>query len=188
MKTPLLTSIGAMYAPATAGNAHTAPVCADTIQTSSQPQKTQPGANPDDHFSDEDRAILAMPGLAIETTIKKMYAANPVIKDVLENGYAAAPSDWKVDGNADESKSGIDMKIAGTLCYWLKRYGVPAIVKVMSNSAIHREKHDRDDYLLRTVQTAYESAKKFYPAANYKKLSPEDKIKLNRWLESKKGA
>ena len=187
--TPMLQSINTLQTHQKATqNAHTAPVTTNTTQTLNPDLKTQPGANPNAHFSESDKEILAMPGLSIETTIKKMYAANPVIENILKNGYAAAPSDWKVDGNADESKSGIDMKIAGTLCYWLKRYGIPAIVKVMSHSAIHREKHDRDDYLLRTVQTAYESAEKFYPAANYKKLSPEEKIKLNRWLESKKGA
>lgn len=182
----MLECFTALYNPTeNATNAHTAPTHADATQTSSPDIKAQPEANPDADFSDDDKAILAMPGLSIETTIKKMYTANPAIKEVLEKGYEAAPLEWK--NAADSSKSGVDMKVAGKLCFWLYRYGVPAIVKVMERSALYRDSK-AEDYLTRTVQHAFESAEKFYPAVYWQKLSPEQKNQFQNWLNSKKGA
>lgn len=181
----ILESITALYNVAeTPVEAHTAPVCTDTIQTSDPDLKTQPGAIPQAILSDIDKEILAMPALSIDTTIKKMYASNPIIKDVLKNGHDAAPSDWTT---TDKSKSTIDMKASGILCYWLYRYGVKEIVKVMEQSALYRDTK-ADDYLTRTVQAAYDAAEKFYPAVNFKKLSPDEKQKLSDWLQAKKGA
>lgn len=184
--TPMLQSINTLQTHQKATqNAHIAPVTTNTTQTLNPALKTQPGANPNARFSESDKEILAMPGLSIETTIKKMYAANPAIKEVLEKGYEAAPPEWK--NAADSSKSGVDMEIAGKLCFWLYRYGVPAIVKVMERSALYRDSK-AEDYLTRTVQHAFESAKKFYPAVYWQKLSPEQKTQFQNWLNSKKGA
>lgn len=171
--------------PVTPNNAHTTTVTGQTTKTITPTAETPYRSNPDAGFSDED--VLSLPKLALETTIKKMYAANPVLQRVLAEGYATAPTDWFIKSeNADESRSGVDMKVAGILAYWLKRYGTTAIVAIMERSALYRPDRKGKDYLTNTVQTAVDSAEKFFPAVNYQKLSPTEKEKLSEWLDSKK--
>lgn len=136
-------------------------------------------------ISPEQKQILTLPGLDMNTVIKKMYEANPELKSVLEQGYSAVPDKW-IDGLSDKSPSGIDMKIAGTLCHWLYRYGKNAIITLLEESAICRnEKNEKNKtYLINTVNKAYDSKKKFFHAVDFQKLNNKQKQEYKKLTEA----
>ena len=136
-------------------------------------------------ISPEQKQILRLPGIDINKAIEKMYEANPDLKLVLEQGYSAVPYEW-IDGLSDKSPSGIDMKVTGTLCHWLYRYGKNAIITLLEESAICRnEKNDKNNaYLINTVNKAYDSKEKFFYAVDFQKLNNKQKQEYKKLTEA----
>lgn len=179
---PILTSISMLK---TAENAHTAMAHSNATNTSNPDLKTLYGANQNAHFTALDLQILQMPAKPMQTVINEMYKKNPAIKNVLECGYDAFPTEW-YNTLSDKSPSGIDMRIVGTLVFWLYRYGIAAVTDIIMQSALRDKK---EQYWKHTVETAFRGAEKFYGAAiDIKKLSTTDKRKYFAWLNKKKGA
>lgn len=167
---PLFTCVAAIYTTGTPGNARTGTVDEGTTNHTNPQFKIAPGANPNRHFSGDDWYILSFPAKPIDDVIQKMYESNPDIKNVMEQGYDAFPDEW-YNQLSDKTPSGIDMRIVGTLVFWLYRYGPDAVVDIILNSAISRDK--KREYWTHTVKTAFQSAKKFYGGAIDKnKLTP----------------
>ena len=76
------------------------------------------------------------------------------------------------------------MRIVGTLVFWLYRYGPDAVVDIILNSAISRDK--KRDYWTHTVKTAFQSAKKFYGGAIDKdKLTPLQEQFYNKYVRQR---
>ena len=176
---PILTSISQLK---TTGNARTASVSDDTTNISNPQIQTQHRAFSNAHFSALDHEVLQMPAKPIKQVIEAMYKRNPAIKTVLERGYDAFPADW-YNALSDKSPSGIDMRIVGTLTFWLYRYGCSAVVDVIMQSALRDKK---EKYWQHTVDTAFHSAKKFYGGAiNISKLTADQKRKYFNWLQKK---
>ena len=135
-----------------------------------------------------DQKILDMPGLDLNEALEKMFENEPILQDVLENGYSAVPPDWLVSKKADDTNSGIDMKIAGLLSYWLYRYGPETIIEIMEQSAIYRNDKN-ENYLNQTVSKAYKEIYEngiFYSAVKRKKISVSQNKYLDAWLEQQK--
>ena len=180
---PLITSVSAIYATGTPGNAHTDAVGEGAINHTNPSIKIAPGANPNRHFSGDDWYILSFPAKPIDDVIQKMYESNPDIKNVMEQGYDGFPNEW-YNQLSDKTPSGIDMRIVGTLVFWLYRYGPDAIVDIILNSAISRDK--KRDYWTHTVKTAFQSAKKFYGGAIDKdKLTPLQEQFYNKYIRQR---
>ena len=166
---PLFTCVAAIYTTGTPGNARTEAVDEGTTNHTNPQFKIAPGANPNRHFSGDDWYILSFPAKPIDDVIQKMYESNPDIKNVLENGYDAFPDEW-YNQLSDKTPSGIDMRIVGTLTFWLYRYGEDAVVDFIMQSALRDKK---ETYWKRTVSKAFQSAEKFYvKAIDKNKLKP----------------
>lgn len=182
-ETPVFTCIAAIYTAGTNGNARTDAAGEGMINHTNPSIKIAPGANPNRHFSGDDWYILSFPAKPIDDVIQKMYESNPDIKNVLENGYDAFPDEW-YNQLSDKTPSGIDMRIVGTLVFWLYRYGPDAVVDIILNSAISRDK--KRDYWTHTVKTAFQSAKKFYGGAIDKdKLTPLQEQFYNKYIRQR---
>ena len=136
-------------------------------------------------ISPEQKQILRLPGIDINKAIENMYEANPELKSVLEQGYSAVPDEW-IDDLSDKSPSGIDMKVTGTLCHWLYRYGKNAIITLLEESAICRnEKNEKNKaYLINTVNKAYDSKEKFFYAVDFQKLNNKQKQEYKKLTEA----
>ena len=119
------------------------------------------------------------------TRFINIKANNPDLKLVLEQGYSAVPDEW-IDGLSDKSPSGIDMKVTGTLCHWLYRYGKNAIITLLEESAICRnEKNEKNKaYLINTVNKAYDSKEKFFYAVDFQKLNNKQKQEYKKLTEA----
>ena len=181
---PLFTCVSAIYPARIPGNARTGTVGEGTTNHTSPQFKIAPGANPNRHFSGDDLHILSFPAKPIEIVLKSMYKSNPDIKNILENGYDAFPDEW-YNQLSDKTPSGIDMRIVGTLVFWLYQYGPDAVVNIILNSAISRDK--KREYWTHTVKTAFQSAQKFYGGAiDTKKLTPLQEQFYYKWLRTKK--
>ncbi len=133
-----------------------------------------------DDYTDSD--VLQLPALSINAVLRLMSNdtehGGEFALDILQNGYP---------NNDTINKSEVDMKIIGTLVYWLYRYDVAEICKVIESSAIYREKGKGKNYLTDTIIKARGNAELFFPAVNYKRLTIEEQAKLKRWVASKKG-
>ena len=177
--TPVFTSASAIYATGATVNARTGTTTNDTTNHTNTRFKTQPGANPNPHFSGDDWHILSFPAKPMETVMADMHKRNPAIKNILEHGYDAFPSDW-YDRMADKTPSGVDMRVAGILTFWLYRYGHDAVVDIIMHSALRDKK---ESYWKRTVSKAFQSAQKFYVKAIDKdKLTPMQEQFYNRYV------
>ena len=134
----------------------------------------------DDDYTDSD--VLRLPALPLNTVLRIMSNDTEhngrFAWDILQNGY---PNDDTIN------KSEVDMKIIGTLVYWLYRYDVAEICKVIESSAIYRKNEKGKKYLTDTIIKARDNAELFFLAVNYKKLSLEEQATLKRWVASKKG-
>ncbi len=180
---PLFTCVSAIYAHRTTINGHTATTENKTTNHTSPSIKTQYRANPNANFSADDLHILQMPVKPMGEVIKTMYGKNPVIKNVLEQGYDAFPKDW-YDQLSDQTPSGMDMRIAGTVTFWLYRYGADAVADFLRQSVLNRDK--AENYWSRTVTTAFQSADKFYAyAVDTKKLPPLEKKFFYEYIKKK---
>lgn len=179
---PLFTSVSAIYTTRTTANARTERVGEGTTNHTNPQFKIAPGANPNRHFSGNDWYILSFPAKPMETVMADMHKRNPAIKNILEHGYDAFPSDW-YDRMADKTPSGVDMRIAGTLTFWLYRYGHDAVVDIIMHSALRDKK---ESYWKRTVSKAFQSAEKFYVKAIDKdKLTPLQKQFYNKYIRQR---
>lgn len=143
---------------------------------------------PENAFSNEE--VLKLPLRPIEEAINFMYKTKPILKNILEiDGFASAPDYWKLYGRnndtKDKSPSGFDQEIASAIIFWLYRYGVDKIVKILSESKLNRDK-SLADYWFRTVSGAYERAIEFFPATYLGKLSWAEQQKLKNWQSWKK--
>ena len=134
-------------------------------------------------FTDED--VMKLPLADISTVLYIMG------KDTRKHGAEASEA-LMLGYPADVNKSDYDEKIIGVLCYWLYRFGEDAICNVFRKSRLYRP-HDAEDkekrkgklYLENSVHKAYANAEKFFPAADYNKLSDGQKARLKDWIKSK---
>ena len=181
-KTPVITSISTIYATGTPGNAHTDAVGEGAINHTNPSIKIAPGANPNRHFSGDDWYILSFPAKPMEIVIRDMYESKPVLKNIMDNGYDAFPSEW-YERLSDKTPSGIDMRIVGTLTFWFYRYGENAVVDFIMQSALRDKK---EAYWKRTVSKAFQSAEKFYvKAIDNKKLTPLQEQFYNKYIRQR---
>lgn len=134
---------------------------------------------PAGEFTDTD--VLALPGLTVASVLDLMS------KDTRKNGGEISYA-MQVGHPDGYNKSEYDERALGVLTYWLYRYGVDEIVKVFKTSALwtdERIKKKSDHYVEQATEKAYRNAQKFFPAVNYKRLTSEEKAKLNRWIRRK---
>lgn len=151
------------------------------LPATDKPLKKPSKTVPDGELSDD--VILNLPGLTISSVMKIMANDHEYngaeACEALKYGYPAEASD----------KSVYDQKIIGALVFWLYRFGEDDICNVFKNSALYRAPETSKKgkaYLTKSVHKAFIMACKYFPAVNYKKLSPAEKEKLSEWLESKK--
>ena len=134
---------------------------------------------PAGEFTDAD--VLALPGLTVASVLDLMS------KDTRKNGGEISYA-MKVGHPGGYNKSEYDERALGVLTYWLYRYGIDEIVKVFKASALwtdERIKKKSENYVKQATEKAYRNAQKFFPAVNYKRLTAEEKAKLNRWVKRK---
>ena len=134
---------------------------------------------PAGEFTDAD--VLALPGLTVASVLDLMS------KDTRKNGGEISYA-MKVGHPGGYNKSEYDERALGVLTYWLYRYGIGEIVKVFKASALwtdERIKKKSENYVKQATEKAYRNAQKFFPAVNYKRLTAEEKAKLNRWVKRK---
>ena len=125
--------------------------------------------------------MLALPGLTVASVLDLMS------KDTRKNGGEISYA-MKVGHPGGYNKSEYDERALGVLTYWLYRYGIDEIVKVFKASALwtdERIKKKSENYVKQATEKAYRNAQKFFPAVNYKRLTAEEKAKLNRWVKRK---
>ncbi len=134
---------------------------------------------PAGEFTDAD--VLALPGLTVASVLNLMK------KDESKNGAEISYA-MKVGYPDGFNKSEYDEKALGVLTYWLYRFGIEEIEKVFKSSALWTEeriKKKSENYVRQATEKAYRNAQKFFPAVNYKRLTIEEKAKLNRWVKRK---
>ena len=140
---------------------------------------------PQDAYTDEE--IQKLPKLGIKRTIELMYRSKPILKRILtEDGHDAAAEYYQLNPTKntakDTSPSGFDQEIAGSLCFWLKRYGPEEIIKLMENSKLNR--HDKGkEYWINTVNNAYSKAFLYFTATP--KLDEDKAKKVQAWRNHK---
>ncbi len=119
--------------------------------------------------------------------IELMYKSKPILRRILtEDGHDAAAEYYQLNptknATKDTSPSGFDQEIAGSLCFWLKRYGPEEIIKLMENSKLNR--HDKGkEYWINTVNNAYSKAFLYFTATP--KLDEDKAKKVQAWRNHK---
>ena len=134
-------------------------------------------------YSDEE--VLKLPLATVNTVLYIMG------KDTKKHGAEAAEA-MQNGYPADVNKSEYDEKIIGVLVYWLYRFGEDTVCDIFKRSRLYRP-HDAADkterkarlYVENSVSKAFQNAEKFFPAADYKKLSDAQKDKLKAWIKQK---
>lgn len=165
--------------PTTATNSTAGITIPPTKENAVEQAKTATKNIPAGEFTDAD--VLALPGLTVASVLDLMS------KDTRKNGGEISYA-MKVGHPDGYNKSEYDERALGVLTYWLYRYGVDEIVKVFKTSALwtdERIKKKSDHYVEQAATKAYNNAEKFFPAVNYKRLTSEEKAKLNRWIRRK---
>ena len=134
---------------------------------------------PAGEFTDAD--VLALPGLTVASVLDLMS------KDTRKNGGEISYA-MQVGHPDGYNKSEYDERALGVLTYWLYRFGTEEIEKVFKSSALWTDKRIKkksENYVKQATEKAYRNAQKFFPAVNYKRLTAEEKAKLNRWVKRK---
>ena len=138
---------------------------------------------PQNAFTDKEINNLKL--LSFTKTIKIMYKGNPTLKDILTKDGIEDNLTKLSSNEKDTSRSGIDMEIISSIVFWLYRYDDKRIIDFLKKSKLNRnDKHNLDDYFLRTVKTAKENAIEYFPATYG--LNSDGWNKLRAWQAWKK--
>ncbi len=69
---------------------------------------------------------------------------------------------WSGDASGYKSASEADMALASMLAFYVGPNGHDQLIRLLTQSGLTRDKHDRDDYMDRTARKAIRRTRKFY--------------------------